>query len=287
MTIPTDYVFQSGTVLKNGIYDLIISKLVAAGWVDVSSKPATDYVVLTSAGNTGDKALVLNLRDVNIAGANSVKTTNFNTMSYRLQDTYIPGAAGVAGTFGRSALAWTALDIAPTVVTTGQLAADTTVNYKVYADTSKIILTLEYPIATGYSPLLLYIGQPDSVYVAESAAKGMVVASTVNMTTAANLMISNSPDGMGSTTAPYVMPTTALIPLRNPNAAGKYFESDILYQSTTEGIRGKLDGVLCLLNSNIATGDIVTIDTKTYYALVCHTQGNSSFPTPALLIRTA
>lgn len=287
MAIPTDYIFQSGTVLKGGIYDLIVNKLVAAGWVDVSSKPATDYMVLTSAGNTGDKALVLNLRDVNVAGANSVKTTNYNTMSYRLQDTYAPGASGVAGTFGRSALAWTALDIVPTATTSGSLAMDTTVNYKVYADASKIILALEYPIATGFSPLLIYIGQPDSVYVGESSSRGMIVATTANTTTAANIVISNSPDGMGITSAPYVMPTTALMPLSNPNAAGKYFESDIYYQGASEGIRGKLDGVLCLLNSRIATGDIITIGTKTYYALVCHTQGATSFPSQALLVRTA
>lgn len=286
MAIPTDYIFTSGTVRKDGIYGLIISKLVAAGWVDVSSKPATDYAVLTSTGNTGDKALVLNLRDVNITGTNSVKTTTYNTMSYRLQDTYVPGAADVAGTFGRPALVWSGLNLVPTTLTTGTLAVDTIIKYKVYVDASKIILSLEYPIATTYGPLLIYIGQPDSVYVSESAARGIVVASTINMTLAGNLMICNSPEDMGSAAAPYVMPTTALMPLANPNAAGKYFESDIYYQSAAEGIRGKLDGVLCLLSSNVLTGDSVIIGSKTYYVLVCHTQGYSAFPSQALLIRT-
>lgn len=289
MAIPTDYIFQSGTVLKNGIFDLIVNKLVSAGWVDISSKPATDYVVLTSTGNTGDKSLVLNLRDLNSAATpiNSVKTTNFNTMSYRLQSSYTPGAAGVAGTFGRPTQAWNPLDIVPTVVTSGTLAADTVINYKVYADASKIILVLEYPITIGYNPMVIYMGQPDSEYVVESASRGVLVATTTNATLAANVQVCNSPDGVGATATSYSMPTTALIPLTNPNAIGKYFESDIYYQSSTEGIRGKLDGVLCLLNSSISTGDIVTVGAKTYYCVVCHVQGATSFPSQALLVRTA
>lgn len=287
MTIPTDYIFTSGTVRKDGIYDLIITKLVAAGWVDISSKSTTDYVVLSSNGNNADKALLLNLRDVNVAATNSVKTTVYNTMSYRLQDTYVPGTAGAAGVFGRPSLAWTPLDIVPSVVTTGTLAIDTAVNYKVYADKSKIILALEYPIATGYGPLLIYMGQPDTVWVSESGNRGILVATTANSAVAGSVQICNSPDRVGSLTAPYAMLTLALAPARNPNADGVYFDSSICYQSTAEGIRGKLDGILSILNQNTFNGDTETINGNTYYTLVCHTQGLSSFASQAFLIRIA
>lgn len=287
MTLPTDYIFKSGSCAKNALFDLIVNSLKDQGWTDISSNPTTDYIVLSSNGNSGDKNLILNLRDTNATGANSVKTTAYNQMSFRLQDTYTPNpTAGQSGTFGRTSLAWTELFLAP-VAAAGTLAGDTVVNYKIYTDASKIIMSIEYPPATGYSPVLFYLGLPDSTYLRQSGAKGMLYASTVNMGTASNLLICNSPDTIGVVTAPYVMPTLATTVLKNPNNDGVYTESPVYYQSITEGLRGKLDGVFCMTNSNILTGDTLTINSNTYYALVCHVQGNSSFPTQALLIRTA
>lgn len=289
MAIPTDYIFTRGTVAKNGVFDLIVNSLTAAGWQPVASLPSADGTVLKSTGNNEDKALIINIRDTNAANANSVKTTNYNTMSYRLQDTYTPGAVGVAGVFGRPSLAWTALDIVPTVATTGTLAQDTTLTYSVYADKSKIILALEYPSATNYSPLLIYLGAPDSIWASDSLNTGCLLATTVNATsTASSLYICNTSDGMGSVTAPYTLSTYSLVPPGDPNMGGKRMVASIYYGNTSEGYRGKLDGIKCLLNSKINTGDTVTIGAETYYTLVCHSQGNSSFPTGvALLIRTA
>jgi len=287
MAVPTNYIFTSGMCAKNEIYDLIINSLIAAGWTDISSKASTDYVVLSSTGNTGDKALLLNLRDVNVAGSNSVKTTNYNTMSYRLQDTYVPGASGVAGTFGRASLAWSLLDIVPTTSTSGTLAMDTVINYHVYADASKIILALEYPTATGYSPLVFYLGEPDTMYTPETGNKGCLFATTANVPTANGVIICNSPDSVGTVTSPYALTSYGMIAPSEPNVSGKRFPSPILYGSATEGYRGKLDGLLVTVGSNILTGDTVTIGSQTYYALVCQTQGYVSFPTRALLVRTA
>lgn len=286
MATPTDYIFQTGSCQKKEIYDLIVNKLIEAGWTNVASNPSTDYVVLTSTGNTGDKNLILNLRDIPAAGtaANSVKTSSYCQMSYRLENDYTPGSAGVAGVFGRPSLAWTDLYIAP-VAASGTLPLDTVVNYKVYADLSKIILAIEYPPATNYNPILIYIGQPDTTYMPESASRGMLVAVTNSATTATSVMVCNTPDGMGAVTAPYALATQTLLASKNPNNAGKYIISDVYYGSTTEGVRGKLDGIYCLPNSNILTGDNIVIGTKTYYVLCCHPQGNSSFASQALLVR--
>jgi hypothetical protein len=288
MTIPTDYVFTSGTCLKNEVYDVIINKLLAAGWENVSSNPTTDFDVLTSPGNAGDKALVLNLRPLPAAGtvANNIKTSNFCQASFRLQTSYTPGTTGVAGTFGRPTQTWTDLYICP-VAASGQLPADTTVKYKVYADASKIIMAIEFPSATSLNPILFYLGAPDSVFVAESGSSSTVFASTSMATTAGNLLICNTSDGIGSVAAPYAMVVTGFSILKNPNNEGIYFQSGMYYQSATEGIRGMLDGILCLPNMAVQTGNTITMDGKTYYQLVCQVQGNNSFPYPVMLVRTA
>jgi len=130
MAIPTDYIFQTGTVQKSGVYQFIIDKLKTAGWSDISSNPSTDYVVLKSTGNTGDKILLIQLRPGNASSnANSTVTTQYCQMSYRLIDSYTPGAAGVAGTFGRSSLVWTDLYTCPVPATT-QVPMDAVLNYK-------------------------------------------------------------------------------------------------------------------------------------------------------------
>jgi hypothetical protein len=288
MAIPTDYIFTSGTCLKSEIYDLIINSLVNAGWANVSSNPTTDFDVLTSPGNAGDKALVLNIRPLPAAGtaANNIKTSNFCQASFRLQTSYTPGTEGTAGTFGRPSQPWIDLYLAP-VAANGQLPADTTVKYKVYADASKIILAIEYPSATGLNPVLFYLGEPDSRFTTESGSSSTVYATTTNATTATNLLICNTPDGVGSVAVPYVMPLSCFTILKNPNNEGIYFQSGLYYQSATEGIRGMLDGVLCLPNMGVQTGNEIIINGATYYQLVCHTQGNNSFPYPVLLVRTA
>lgn len=286
MAIPTDYIFQSGTVAKSGIFDLIVSKLVAAGWTSVASLPSSDGTVLKSSGNTGDQALVLNIRDTNASNANSVKTTAYCTISYRLQDIYTPGAAGVAGTFGRPALGWSALDIVPTTQTTGTLPMDTTINYKVYADASKIILAMEYPHATNLGPMLIYMGLPDSLYCTEGASRGVLFGTTANGPGANTISICNTPSGLGTVTATYTVSTYATISPKNPNNAGKYAVSHIYYGSATEGVRGKLDGIYALPLGNLITGDTITIGAKKYYALVCQSQGVNSFQSLALAVRT-
>ncbi|WP_434132779.1 hypothetical protein KIAC18_000307 [Sporomusa sphaeroides] len=288
MPIPTDYIFTSGTCLKSEIYDTIINSLVTAGWTNVSSNPTTDFDVLTSPGNTGNKALVLQLRPLPAAGtaANNIKTSNFCQASFRLQTSYSPGTEGTAGTFGRPSLAWTDLYVVP-VAANGQLPSDTTVKYKVYADASKIILAIEFPSATSLNPVLFYLGAPDSTFVAEADSNGLVFATTANATTAGSLLVCNTSDGIGSVAAPYAMAVTGFNILKNPNNEGIYFQTGLYYQSATEGIRGMLDGVLCLPNMSVQTGNTITMDGQTYYQLVCEVRGNTSFPYPVLLVRTA
>lgn len=285
MAIPTDYIFTRGQVVKSGVFDLIVNSLIAAGWTNVSSLATSDFVVLKSTGNTEDKSLILNIRDTNASNTNSIKTTNYNTMSYRLQTSYTPGAAGVAGTFGRPAMAWTAMDIVPTVAATGTLPMDTMLTYSIYADKSKFILALEYPYASGYGPLVIYMGLPDSLYCLEEGNSGTLAATTVNVT-GNTVYICNTPAGLGNVTDKYSLTVYGTLSPKNPNNAGKYALSHLYYGSTTEGPRGKLDGIYVMPQGNVVTGDIITLGTKKYYVLVCHIQGANSFLSPVLAIRT-
>ncbi len=288
MAIPTNYIFTSGTCAKSAIYQLIIDKLTSAGWSNVASLASSDFVVMKSKGNTGDKNLILNLRDTSSTAANSIVTTDYCCMSYRLQDTYVPGAAGVAGTFGRPALAWTNLYIVPVAVTT-TLGKDTVVNYKVYADASKLILEIEYPSPTLIAPLLIYIGEPDTIYVSDSNSSGVLVATTSQSVAASQLLISNTSDTVASVTVPYNLTTYALLPPGDPNVCSRYMASPIYYGSVAEGFRGKLDGVKCCYYSgtNFITGDTITIGTVNYYVVVAASVGATSFPSRALLIQIA
>lgn len=287
MAIPTDYIFTQGTCAKKDFYGVITSALANAGWVNVSSLASTDYEVWTSTGNTGDKALVLNLRKGSVATpANDVTTTTYCQMSFRFPTSYTPGTAGVAGTFVRPDV-WRDLYIAPTAAI-GTLASDTTYTYKIYADKSKVIFSIEFPGATGYAPMLHYLGLPDSLYCTETGNKGMIYGATTNgATTAGYFLIADAPSGMGTVSTAYASLAICTLAPKNPNNAGRYVVSDVYYGSASEGTRGKLDGVVCLPTTNVLTGDIITIGTYQYYILNTSSTGNCNFPSNAVGIRIA
>jgi hypothetical protein len=290
MAIPTDYVFKTGTCLKSELYGKMIDALKAAGWEDISSNPATDFVVLHSKGNTGDKNLILNLRPGNTSNANPVDTTDYCQMSYRLQNSYTPGASGAAGTFGRPSLAWTALYIVPAAAAATILGASTTLNYYVYADASKVILMVQYPSATGYLPMLIYLGEPDTLYTPESDGRGILAAMSANNPTGNNtVQICDNPDQMASAAAPYVLTVYALLAPGDPNADSKSFLSSVYYGSAAEGYRGKLDGVKLVYfsGSNFVTGDTITVGREVYTVFIVAATGYTSFPSRGLAIRTA
>lgn len=84
MPIPTDYIFTTGTCTRSALYQLIIDSLTNAGWTNIASLASSDFVVMKSTGNTGDKNLLLNLRDASATAVNPTTTTDYCVMSYRL-----------------------------------------------------------------------------------------------------------------------------------------------------------------------------------------------------------
>lgn len=393
-----DYIFSKGTCRKSELYQVMLDKLKANGWKDISTKVSTDFVVLASKGNSGNKNLVLNLRDTNNSAANSIVTTDFCAMSYRMQDTYIPGVGGkaaaiaiansvqkgstgtlkvkdgsvfsgtadtiyhlkittaptnagnliglgykvaigagsygaetvlsqsaisaefvlgngitvllnvdteqsfmvdevydvtgtalveVAGTFGRPAVPWNNLFIAPVANLATTLGKDTVLTYYIYADASKLILVIEFPSATTYLPVVIYMGEPDTKYVQDSDARGMVVATSIQAPAASGLYVNNTSDKMPAVAQAYVLSTYTVLPPADPNVAEKYMIAPIYYGSAVESFRGILDGIKnCVYTgSNLVSGDTMMTENEKYHCVVTHVLGASSFPSRAILVR--
>ena len=280
-----EYIFSKGTCKKKEIYSLIIDKLKEKGWKDISSKPETDYVVLHSKGVTGDRDLILNLRETDVSGNNSVTTTDGSSMSYRLQTAYTPGGSSESGTFAKPARAWRPLCI----YGSGQaLNKETTLDYYVYADAGKIILSLEYPKSSSiYGPVVFYFGEPDTRFLTESQSRGILYASSADQS---GVIITDCPDDMGSKDEAYALYTYSLLPVIDPNLAKKYMVSPIYYGSNEEGYRGKLDGVktvryISSSPANLLHGDTLVTEHAKYHCVIPQDARTGTFPGGAVLLR--
>ncbi|MGP1408594.1 hypothetical protein [Selenomonas sp.] len=283
-----EYIFSKGTCKKKEIYSLIIDKLKEKGWKDISSKPETDYVVLHSKGVTGDRDLILNLRDradSNPSEAYSVVTTDYSTMSYRLQSWYMPGGSGESGTFAKPARVWRPWHI----YGTGQaFSKETTLDYYVYVDAGKIILALEYPQSNSIAdPVVFYLGEPDTRFLTESQSRGVLFAAS---NTNQGVCITDCPDDLGIKDDVYFLPTYALLATVDPNIAKKYMVSPIYYGSDEEGFRGKLDGVKTVkyigsAPTNLLQGDTLVTEHAKYHCVLPYKLFNVPFPGGAVLLR--
>jgi hypothetical protein len=283
MSVPTDYIFTPGTCFKKDFYDVLCNALIGAGWKNITSNYATDGDVFTSTGNTSDKALLINLQKF-YGTYSPIDISVHNWIGVRLPTSYTPGSVATAGTF--ISPPWVGLSVVPQYEyernnTAGPL--DTMFDYKIYVDKSKLLFSVEYPSSIDKQPLFAYIGLPDSTYTSESDNRGSVLGFTSG--TNGYFLVANTPDGVGSVTSYDSLYTISNIPSKNPNNSGNYGISEIYYGSSSEGIRGKLDGVLALPNINIKTGNLIKIGSSTYYVLVCHSCKCNSFPSLALAIR--
>ena len=280
-----EYIFSKGSCKKKEIYSLIIDKLKEKGWKDISSKPETDYVVLHSKGVTGNRDLILNIRETNVSGNSPVTTTDGSSMSYRLQTSYTPGGSGEAGTFAKPTRVWRPLYI----YGSGQaLSKEMSLEYYVYVDAGKIILSLEYPQSISLNgPVVFYLGEPDTRFLTESQSRGILYASSVDQV---GVVITDCPDDMGSKDEAYALTTYSLIPAIDPNLAKKYMVSPIYYGSIEEGYRGKLDGIKTVRyigspTANLLHGDTLVTEHAKYHCVIPHDVRTAAYPGGAVLLR--
>lgn len=279
-----DVIFTSGTVQKNGVYAMMINAFIAAGWTNISSHAVTDFDVLRSPGEAGDKNLIIQIRPGNATNVNPITTTDYNVMSYRLIGDYTPGAPGVAGTTTRAAEAWTLMYIVPTATTVPQA---TTMTYFMNVNKNRMIIVLETPPAISQLPVMHYIGLPDQTYASEPASRGLLVASSAYPKTNATLHITNTPGEVASETASSTRTLYCELAPKNPNSAGMFAFSEIMYGSSTEGFRGKLNGIYALPSGGVNNGDIVNVGTKVFRIVVNQAVASqNSFSTSVFAIQT-
>ncbi|MMZ42210.1 hypothetical protein D1872_37300 [compost metagenome] len=277
-----DFIFTSGTCAKSDLYSTIINAFVSAGWTNVSSNPTVDFDVLQSPSEAGGRLLTIQLRATNATNVNSIVTTDNNAMAYRLVESYTPGTAGAAGTFGRPVSeAWNLIYVVPTATA---VSMNTMLTYFISVNKNRMIIVIETPPATTLAPVIHYIGLPDTLYTAEAGSRGVLVATTFGARSATTVHVSNAPSELASEAVSSVRTVYCLLAPRNPNAAGLYSLSDMKYGSTAESYRGKLSGLYALPSGNVNNGDVITQGAKKYRVTVA-APGTTSFPTTVFAIQ--
>lgn len=276
------YFFQSLDTTKGQVYPTIISLLQSAGWVNVSSNPATDFDVMQSEFD--DKKLVIQMRPTNISNTNNTTTSDQPAMSFRMIEGYVPGVPGSAGIFDRPAEIWRVIHNAPIGTTTTTISRNTPVTILYNVNKRRLIMAILYPKASGYGSIINYIGIPDEegIFCTEPGSRGLIVGTSYGGPAHNQIASSNSPQELAAETASNAMYTSHTMTLKSPNHAAKYFPGVINYGYTATAPRGSLTGIYVLATgSDITEGDIVEIEGRKFFCVVCNSATANSFGTSA------
>jgi hypothetical protein len=271
-----DAIFTKETLLKSQLYTRIKTLLTGAGWQNVSSKPVTDFDVFTSAGETGDKQLVMQLSEVYTG--NALGSTTNHYLMVRLPYSYIPGAAGVAGTFGRPSDAWLPVSCFDT-----NISPDTQFDFYYHVNKNRIIFVIEPPKASGFGPQAVYLGMSNETMINEIKSDGCMVACTKGMSNSSVWMTSKPKE---KTTAPYYLLCYPLVTPKEDSPDNTRIISKMFYGDTYEGVRGIIDSVYYVHNTTdgvehlqTAHGDVlITKDASAKYRVfICKTAASSTW----------
>lgn len=276
-----DIIFSTGTCKKKDVLNTMVNLMKAAGWNNVSSNPATDFIVMNSKGEAGDKDLFIQFRSSNISNANSIESTDYNVASFRLIGSYVPGAPGVSGIFERTTEAWRNLYVVPSTTTVN---SEVMLNYHYSVDKNRIIFIIETPESINFAPVTHYFGLPLS-FVSEPNSRGVIAASSAYAVTASNVQITNAAGELPSDAASSSRVVYAAMPPKSPNSAGKHTPVEMYYGNTTEGIRGKLEGIYVIPSGGVNNGDTLSVGTKLFRAVVNGVASSNSFPSTTLFIQ--
>lgn len=274
-----DYIFSKGVCQKKDLYQTMIDLLLSAGWENVSSRPQTDFDVLYSKGEDGDKNLFFNFRPTNTSNTNNTQTTDYNACSFRLINGYTAGKPNESGTFERPNESWRNFYLAPTTTT---IPLTTEVTYYYHVNKNRLIFIIIYPEAINVDPITHYIGLPDEVYIHEPDSRGLLHTSSAYASTGNGVLISDNAHNLTSATSAQTRNFYITLSPRNPNSDGIYMLSEAKYGNTTEGLRGKLTGLYFLPNENVHTGNIIQIGEKNFMVVVNGSGSTNGLPSYAV-----
>lgn len=255
-----DVIFQSEKVLKKDLFPRMISLMESAGWVDVSSRPSTDFIVMKSSGISGDKELCFQIRPTDRSNRNDVTTTSNNMFSIRLIRDYVSNVIGQSGSTTRSNETWYNVRLART-----NYPLEDVFTLYYYVDKNKGVFVFEPPDSPHNTSEFFYIGLPTS-FINENKNSGLITFATYLRST------SSLSDRALVTDNPYVLYKnsynlnlyTDSLGFNNPSYSTFYL-NEINYGNHTEGIRGRVDELYTIRNnSKFVDGDIVKLNEKKY-----------------------
>lgn len=272
-------IFQTGTTTKGNLIQTIKNLMVSAGWQDISSNAATDFIVMYSRGESGDKDLVFQMRENNASASQNITSTDYGTASVRFVATYTPGTPGSAGTFGRAAIAWQNMNLGGE--TTALFPPATAVTYRYHVNKNRLIILIEYANASpsGY----IHIGIPDIQYCSEPLSRGLTLACFGAGN--GSVVVSDVSGEQAQTAATVTRTVYMQTQPKQPNIAGRYHPAEIIIGDATEGWRFQLSGLYTLLTTSLVHNDQFVIGAKKYQVFISSGTAVNSINAKAIVYR--
>jgi hypothetical protein len=248
-------IFKTELVTKKDWYARIKQIMIEAGWENISSKPSVDYDVMFSTGESGDKSMVIQMKEFYTTAPEAMSNSAQRTLDMRLPLTYTPGAPGVAGVFGRPTEPWRYCLV---VFGTAEKEVQFYIHY--HCNKNRLILFNEFPTGMNSVPnsigTVQYLGISDQSMGENNISAPIIGASQWYST--GTLMAAGHPASTKS--GAYAISITIDMPPVGVglNSAGQRFMSRIAYSSPEDGVRGFIDGVYGLdTSTKLITGDKV------------------------------
>jgi hypothetical protein len=266
-------IFSSINCLKKDIYINISNLLLGAGWQNISSKPATDFDVWYSKGNSGTQNLYLNINPNTFATSDSTLNISFYTCT-----SYTPGAAGVAGTFVRKS---TVADLyfRENNTATAQKIVTTTPYILWYnVDKNRIIFIAEPYPGYGLPAVACFWGLPNTVFINETPGTGVLIAQSCRSTLGKCWCQDYSMRTVATTNVQH--DTMLTVPPSEKNTQLKRFMTPIYYGNANDGMRGQIEGIYALYNGTETTcrGLVITDQNNNQYRVVTTGTPNATYP---------
>ena len=289
----SDFIFKREVIRKGSFYARIKEILIEAGWQNISSRPATDFDVFYSEGEDGNRGLYFNMKEYGNNATSAFSNSTTGTIYFRLIKGYTPSqTVGSAGTFDRTD-SWKGANV---FNTTYQVEQQMIFHY--HCNKNRLIVFSEVPAShpsTNYSSYFS-IGVPDRTFGTKSPKHDLILSTSYYDSSLSGVYVTDQVDAPRN--ASYSMTTLDTISQlpssdgRSISINGTLFFSEIAYGNNSEGIRGILDGVYALKETNNASvnnyfwlatfkqGDeFIDEDGKRYRILTGYNGSYNSLPT--------
>lgn len=276
-------VFKEELILKKDIYNRMIELFKDAGWSDVSSKPSSDFNVLKSTGEDGDKELCFQIRATDINNRNDVRETAYTNFSIRLIEKYVPRGFDQSGIIERSNEPWHNIRF---YRSNSNLNDHFLFYHHVDKDKGIFVFKKKFESSSTATSELFYIGLPKS-FITENKSSGVISFATYGQVGSYysdrynnRIRITNHPTSPSRNS--YFMTPIYRIFSGTSSEINKIYLNKINYEDNVSGVRGEIEGIYAIPNSQFVDGDIVKAGNKkyklfknnnTYYSSLHHAVG--------------